>query len=88
ATCADDNPCVCIKKIACHLRNCCLFSESSIFFRNFDLYVIADRGAPRCHGIYGDYGGSFGIEDGELIAGQMPPPSPAGKENKIIYFGK
>jgi hypothetical protein len=32
-----------------------------------------DHGIPHCHGIYGDYAGSFGIEDGELVAGEMPP---------------
>jgi hypothetical protein len=32
-----------------------------------------DHGIPHCHGIYGDYAGSFNIEDGELIAGEMPP---------------
>ncbi len=29
-----------------------------------------DHGIPHCHGIYGDYAGSFSINDGEMIAGQ------------------
>jgi hypothetical protein len=32
-----------------------------------------DHGVPHCHGIYGDYAGSFRVSDGEMIAGEMPP---------------
>jgi mono/diheme cytochrome c family protein len=32
-----------------------------------------DYGVPHCHGGYGDYAGSFRLEDGERIAGEMPP---------------
>lgn len=32
-----------------------------------------DHGVPHCHGVYGDYAGSFGIGNGELLAGEMPP---------------
>ncbi|WP_428995774.1 DUF4160 domain-containing protein, partial [Lamprobacter modestohalophilus] len=28
---------------------------------------------PHCHAIYGDYAGAFRLDDGELMAGQMPP---------------
>ena len=31
-------------------------------------------GEPHCHAIYGDYAGSFSLESGELLAGQVPPP--------------
>ncbi len=44
------------------------------FFFGISIYMyLDDHGKPHCHGIYGDYAGSFGIEDGELIAGEMPP---------------
>jgi hypothetical protein len=32
-----------------------------------------DHGIPHCHGIYGDYAGAFNLQNGELLAGQMPP---------------
>ncbi len=34
---------------------------------------IDDHGMPHCHGIYGDYAGSFSLQTGELTAGQVPP---------------
>ncbi|HAO22762.1 MAG: hypothetical protein BWK80_22030 [Desulfobacteraceae bacterium IS3] len=44
------------------------------FFFGISIYMyMDDHGIPHCHGIYGDYAGSFNIEDGELIAGEMPP---------------
>jgi len=44
------------------------------FFFGISIYMyMDDHGAPHCHGIYGDYGGSFGIEDGELTAGRCLP---------------
>ncbi len=58
------------------------------FFFGISIYMyMDDHGAPHCHGIYGDYGGSFGIEDGELIAGQMPPPQ-AKKIKEFILANK
>lgn len=41
-----------------------------------------DHGTPHCHGMYGDYAGSFSLENGERIAGEMPP----GQEKKIRDF--
>jgi len=32
-----------------------------------------DHGVPHCYAIYGDYAGSFSIESGECLAGEMPP---------------
>ena len=44
------------------------------FFFGISIYMyMDDHGIPHCHGVYGDYAGSFSIEDGELIAGEMPP---------------
>ncbi len=44
------------------------------FFFGISIYMyMDDHGTPHCHGIYGDYGGSFGIEDGELTAGRCLP---------------
>lgn len=37
-----------------------------------DMY-IDDHGVPHCHAVYGDYAGAFSIENGDLLAGQMPP---------------
>jgi hypothetical protein len=34
---------------------------------------LDDYGVPHCHGIYGDYAGSFAIQSGELLSGQVPP---------------
>ena len=34
---------------------------------------LDDHGVPHCHAIYGDYEGSFSLQNGELLAGQMPP---------------
>jgi len=53
------------------------------FFFGISIYMyMDDHGIPHCHGIYGDYAGSFGIEDGKLIAGEMPP----GQKKKINEF--
>ncbi len=41
-----------------------------------------DHGSPHCHAVYGDYAGSFSIESGERLAGQMPPA----QEKKIKEF--
>ena len=35
---------------------------------------MEDHGVPHCHAMYGDYAGAFRLDDGELMAGQMPPP--------------
>ncbi|MFZ2726413.1 MAG: DUF4160 domain-containing protein [Methylococcaceae bacterium] len=44
------------------------------FFFGISIYMYLDNhGVPHCHGIYGDYAGSFSIETGELLSGQVPP---------------
>ncbi len=44
------------------------------FFFGISIYMyLDDHGVPHCHAIYGDYGGSFSLESGDLLAGQMPP---------------
>ena len=46
-----------------------------------------DHGVPHCHGIYGDYAGSFSISNGELLSGQMPPKQSA-KIKSFIELNK
>jgi hypothetical protein len=37
------------------------------FFFGISIYIYAEDHPPfYCYGIYGDYGGSFNFEDGEL----------------------
>jgi hypothetical protein len=44
------------------------------FFFGISIYMyMDDHGVPHCHGVYGEYAGSFAIDDGRLLAGQMPP---------------
>jgi hypothetical protein len=44
------------------------------FFFGISIYMyLDDHGVPHCHAIYGDYAGSFRLEDDELLAGQFPP---------------
>ena len=44
------------------------------FFFGISIYMyMGDHGVPHCHGVFGDYAASFKIEDGELLAGQIPP---------------
>lgn len=44
------------------------------FFFGISIYMyLDDHGMPHCHGMYGDYAGSFSLETGEILAGQMPP---------------
>jgi Domain of unknown function (DUF4160) len=44
------------------------------FFFGISLYMyMDDHGIPHCHAIYGDYAGSFSIESGECLAGEVPP---------------
>ncbi|RJP38145.1 MAG: DUF4160 domain-containing protein [Desulfobacteraceae bacterium] len=44
------------------------------FFFGISIYIyLDDHGAPHCHAMYGDYAGSFSLESGEIMAGQMPP---------------
>lgn len=44
------------------------------YFFGISIYMyMDDHGTSHCHAVYGDYAGAFGIENGELIAGQMPP---------------
>ncbi len=54
------------------------------FFFGISIYIyIEDHAPPHCHATSGDYAGAFRLEDGELMAGQMPPkPS-----KKRIYPG-
>jgi hypothetical protein len=50
------------------------------FFFGISIYMyIDDHGVPHCHDIYNDYAAAFRIDNGEVIAGQMPP-----KQNKKI----
>lgn len=45
------------------------------YFLGISLYLyMDDHGVPHCHAVYGDYAGSFSLENGKLLAGQMPPP--------------
>jgi len=45
------------------------------FFFGISIYMyMDDHGIPHCHAVYGDYAGAFSLEDGTLLAGQMPPP--------------
>ncbi len=32
-----------------------------------------DHGVPHCHAMYADYAGSFSLDTGDCLAGQMPP---------------
>ena len=34
---------------------------------------LGDHGNSHCHAVYGDYAASFDIENGSVLAGQMPP---------------
>ncbi len=44
------------------------------YFFGISIYMyLDDHGTPHCHGIYGDYAGSFVIQTGELLSGQVPP---------------
>jgi hypothetical protein len=44
------------------------------FFFGISIYMyMDDHGIPHCHAIYGDYAGSFSIESGECLAGEVPP---------------
>ena len=45
------------------------------YFLGISIYLyMDDHGVPHCHAVYGDYAGSFSLENGKLLAGQMPPP--------------
>jgi len=44
------------------------------YFLGISIYLyLDDHGTPHCHAMYGDYAGSFSLQDGFLLAGQMPP---------------
>lgn len=44
------------------------------YFFGISIYMyLDDHGIPHCHGIFGDYAASFSIEEGKILAGQMPP---------------
>jgi len=43
------------------------------YFLGISIYLyLDDHGTPHCHAMYGDYAGSFSLQDGSLLAGQMP----------------
>ena len=47
------------------------------YFLGISIYLyLDDHGTPHCHAMYGDYAGSFSLQDGSLLAGQMPPKQP------------
>ena len=53
------------------------------YFFGISIYMyLDDHGTPHCHGIYGDYAGSFSLENGKLLARQMPPK----QQKKIEEF--
>jgi hypothetical protein len=55
------------------------------FFFGISIYMyMDDHGVPHCHAIYGDYGGSFSLESGERLAGQMPPAQSQKIKNFIL----
>ena len=55
------------------------------FFFGISIYMyMDDHGVPHCHAIYGDYGGSFSLENGERLAGQMPPAQSQKIKNFIL----
>ena len=44
------------------------------YFLGISNYLyLDDHGTPHYHAMYGDYAGSFSLQDGSLLAGQMPP---------------
>lgn len=44
------------------------------YFFGISIYMyLDDHGTPHCHWIYGDYAGSFAIQTGELLSGQVLP---------------
>ena len=44
------------------------------FFFGISIYMyLGDHGNSHCHAVYGDYAASFDIENGSVLAGQMPP---------------
>jgi hypothetical protein len=52
-------------------------------FLGISIYLyLDDHGTPHWHSMYGDYAGSFSLQDGSLLAGQMPPK----QQKKIQNF--
>ena len=44
------------------------------YFLGISIYLyLDDHGTPHCHAMYWDYAGAFSLQDGSLLAGQMPP---------------
>ena len=44
------------------------------YFLGISIYLyMDDHGTPHCHAMFGDYAGSFSLQDWSLLAGQMPP---------------
>ena len=60
------------------------------FFFGISIYMyMDDHGIPHCHviychAIYGDHAGSFSIENGECLAGQMLPSQSKKIKNFIL----
>ena len=53
------------------------------YFLGISIYLyLDDHGTPHCHAMYEDYAGAFGLQDGSLLAGQMPPQ----QQKKIQNF--
>ena len=53
------------------------------FFFGISIYMyLDDHGIPHCHCAYGDYAASFSIDNGKILAGQMPPK----QEKKISQW--
>ena len=53
------------------------------YFLGISIYLyLDDHGTPHCQAMYGDYAGSFSLQDGSLLAGQMPPK----QQKKIQNF--
>jgi hypothetical protein len=57
-------------------------AQNRLLFRHLHLHVSGWHGIPHCHAIYGDYAGAYSIEDGQRMAGLMPPQ----QEKKIREF--
>ena len=44
------------------------------YFLGISIYLyLDDHGTPHCHVMYEDYAGAFSLQDGSLLAEQMPP---------------
>ena len=44
------------------------------YFLGISIYLyLDDHRTPHCHAMYEDYAGPLSLQDGSLLAGQMPP---------------